>query len=229
MIMPAKNGIKRFMPWFFFLLLIFMIVFLIFFSIKKENHITEYEKNIHVRLKYLESVQQQTVKEEEVLQLKNKLIALENNFSDQIGKISSMNKEIVNQSNNSESRFKVLEDLLPILKENQQQYVKQLDFLRSQIMAISEMKKSEKPVIKSKETSKAPRQLPQSKAPFAFIGTEYRGGEVFAVILPSNALSLSQIKLIGIGDGIQGWTLSRVSNDSAHFTSKERILTLRSK
>ncbi|CDM91137.1 hypothetical protein [Xenorhabdus bovienii] len=230
--MPAKNGIKRFMPVIIFSLLLLMIIFIIFFFFKEKIHAHEYENIIDARLKYLESAQQKFIKEDEFSQLKSKFIFLEKNFSDQISATSSLNKEIqtiVNQSKDTDTRFKALENLLPILKENQQRYEKQLDVLRSQITTISEMKKQEKPVIKvaSPQIQTVFRQVHQSKASFAFIGTEYRGGEIFAAVLPKNALSLSQIELVGVGDGIHGWTLSKVSNDSAQFTAKGRILTLR--
>ncbi|CEE94263.1 hypothetical protein [Xenorhabdus koppenhoeferi] len=231
--MPAKNNTKRFLIWVIFLLLFLVIIFLTLFFIKKQSHISEYENNINARLKYLESVQQKNVKENEFSQLKNKFIALENNFSEQLLTISSLNKEvqtIVSQLQGENIRLKALENLLPVLKENQQQYETQLDILRSQITTISEMKKQEKPVVKPAQTKvvqSAPQKVPQSKASFAFIGTEYRGGEIFAAVLPKNALSLSQIELIGVGGGIHGWTLSKVSNNNAQFTAKGRTLTLR--
>ncbi|MDE9528765.1 hypothetical protein [Xenorhabdus bovienii] len=232
MIMSAKKGIKRFMPLIIFSLLFLIIIFITLFFIKEKSHAHEYEKRIDARLKYLESAQQKFIKENEFSQLKSKFIDLEKNFSDQISATSSLNKEIqaiVNQSKSIDTRFKALESLLPVLKENQQQYETQLDVLRSQITAISEMKKQEKPVTKVAPVvpHQVPHQVPQSKASFAFIGTEYRGGEAFAAVLPKNALSLSQIELVGVGDGIHGWTLSKVSNDSAQFTAKGRILTLR--
>ncbi|CDL79983.1 hypothetical protein [Xenorhabdus cabanillasii] len=211
-----------------------VITLMIFIFLKKDSSVNEKMSDVDTRLQHLEVSQQKFINESEFTQFKlqweSKFSALEQRVNKQGETLSYLDEKIGkinNQSQNGEVRFQALESLLSLLENSQKQYEKQLETLKSQLSGIAETKKSVQPVYK--KTTDKPRQLSQSKAPFVFSGIEYRGGKAFAVVVPNNIISLSQIQLIDIGEEVQGWTLAHMSSDSAKFTSKGRSLTLHAK
>ncbi|CCW28954.1 hypothetical protein ABLA30_22295 [Xenorhabdus nematophila] len=213
------------------LVLVLLFVFIVFMIIKKDSSMNGKISEVDTHLKHLEVSQQQLINKSEFSQFKtqweSKFSALEQRVNKQNEALSYLGEKIekINiKSKNGEVRFQALENLLSLLESSQKQYEKQLEVFKSQLIGISEAKKSVQPVYKN--TNDKPRQLSQSKAPFVFSGIEYRGGKAFAVVVPNNIMSLSQIRLIDIGEEVQGWTLVHMSSDSAKFTSKGRSLTL---
>ena len=55
-------------------------------------------------------------------------------------------------------------------------------------------------------------------APFILTGIERRGGQVFAVVAPRGATSLSQMQLLSPGDSAWGWTLHSTQGNEALFS-----------
>ncbi len=59
-------------------------------------------------------------------------------------------------------------------------------------------------------------------APFILTGIERRGGQVFAVVAPRGADSLSQMQLLAPGDSAWGWTLQSAQGNEALFSVNGR-------
>ncbi|EHE2156192.1 hypothetical protein J0D95_002268 [Salmonella enterica] len=80
----------------------------------------------------------------------------------------------------------------------------------------------------SRATAKSPVPSPlwAAKAPFSFIGSEFRAGRQFAVIAPSGYRSLSQLQLAAPGDSVQGWQLLQLDGSHATFRKGRQRLTL---
>ena len=64
------------------------------------------------------------------------------------------------------------------------------------------------------------------KAPFVLTGVEKRGTESFAAIAPSGFSSLAEIRLIGEGQTVNGWTLIHASYGQAQFRVNGRLTTI---
>lgn len=84
----------------------------------------------------------------------------------------------------------------------------------------------------STEIKKAKRSVSRiaaPAAPFSLTGIEHRGGQTFAVIVPSGASSVSQMKLLSPGDVSEGWVLRAINGNEAIFTlnGTERRLSIR--
>jgi hypothetical protein len=66
-----------------------------------------------------------------------------------------------------------------------------------------------------------PTPSPQPKAaepPFQVIGVERRADERFLAILPARANSLSQVRLLRIGDKEDGWRLTAIDDEAVIFS-----------
>ncbi|MDC9607136.1 hypothetical protein [Xenorhabdus griffiniae] len=216
------------------LVLVLFVAFIVLMFVKKDSNMNGKMSEVDVRLKSLETNQQQLINEDEFSQFKkqwgNQLSILEQGINKQGETLSFLSEKIekVNsQSKNWEARFQGLENFLSLLESSQKQHEKQLEVLKAKLSGISETKKTLRPVYKN--TNDKPRQLsqsPQLQVPFTFSGIEYRGGKAFAVVVPNNVTSLSQLQLIDVGEEVQGWKLTHMSGGSAKFTSKGRSLTL---
>jgi len=64
------------------------------------------------------------------------------------------------------------------------------------------------------------------KAPFVLTGVEKRGTESFAAIAPSGFSSLAEIRLIGEGQTVNGWTLVHAGYGQAQFRVNGRLTTI---
>lgn len=64
------------------------------------------------------------------------------------------------------------------------------------------------------------------KAPFVLTGVEKRGAESFAAIAPVGFSSLAEIRLIGEGQTVNGWTLVRAGYGQAQFRVNGRLTTI---
>ena len=53
--------------------------------------------------------------------------------------------------------------------------------------------------------------------PFRVLGLEMRGGERFLAVAPPNAVSLSEISVLRVGDVEDGWQLEAIDTQSATF------------
>lgn len=72
----------------------------------------------------------------------------------------------------------------------------------------------------------APAQAAQSQhddPPFVALGVELRGGERFVTVGPRNGTSLSQVRLLRVGEYEAGWRLDAVTRDRAVFRSNDQI------
>ncbi|WP_336844106.1 hypothetical protein [Providencia rettgeri] len=87
--------------------------------------------------------------------------------------------------------------------------------------------KSPKPAV-TVQTQRATRQTVSAKTlPFQLSAIEYRGGRVFAALMPSEASQLTQIQLLEVGQQYQGWTLTQIRTDNVHLKRQGRVVTLR--
>lgn len=65
--------------------------------------------------------------------------------------------------------------------------------------------------------------------PFAVLGIESRGGELFLSVAPSKSASLSQIKLLRTGDSFRGWQLKAIKTNAAVFVvgTRQQVINIR--
>lgn len=71
--------------------------------------------------------------------------------------------------------------------------------------------------LNSKKSQRSARTAPLV-APFILTGIEQRGGQMFAVVVPRGATSLSQMQLLSPGDSAWGWQLRRIEGNEALFS-----------
>ncbi|MGP6489512.1 DUF2275 domain-containing protein [Duffyella gerundensis] len=64
------------------------------------------------------------------------------------------------------------------------------------------------------------------RAPFVLTGVEKRGTTSFAAVAPRGFSGLSQIRLIGEGQSVQGWTLIGAGYGQAQFRVNGRLTTV---
>ncbi|HEI8868320.1 TPA: hypothetical protein SLG40_003882 [Serratia odorifera] len=64
------------------------------------------------------------------------------------------------------------------------------------------------------------------KAPFVLTGVEQRGTSSFAALAPQGFSDLSQVRLIGEGESVAGWTLVSVGHGQATFRVNGRLQTV---
>lgn len=79
----------------------------------------------------------------------------------------------------------------------------------------------------TKKTKRSAR-VTAPAAPFSLTGIERRGGHTFAVVIPSGASAVSQMKLLSPGDSSQGWVLRAINSNEAifSFNGAERRLSV---
>ncbi|HGM6906351.1 hypothetical protein OQJ40_22530 [Serratia nevei] len=65
-----------------------------------------------------------------------------------------------------------------------------------------------------------------SKAPFVLTGVELRGTSAFAAVAPQGFSDLSQVRLIGEGESVAGWTLVSAGYGQATFRVNGRLQTV---
>lgn len=64
------------------------------------------------------------------------------------------------------------------------------------------------------------------KAPFVLTGVEQRGTTAFAAVAPQGFSDLSQVRLIGEGESVAGWTLVSAGYGQATFRVNGRLQTV---
>jgi len=64
------------------------------------------------------------------------------------------------------------------------------------------------------------------KAPFVLTGVEQRGTAAFAAVAPQGFSDLSQVRLIGEGESVAGWTLVSAGHGQATFRVNGRLQTV---
>ncbi|MBH2547623.1 hypothetical protein I5Q23_22145 [Serratia marcescens] len=78
--------------------------------------------------------------------------------------------------------------------------------------------------IKSSPRNAGPRVA--RKAPFVLTGVEQRGTSAFAAVAPQGFSDLSQVRLIGEGESVDGWTLVRAGYGQATFRVNGSLQTV---
>lgn len=68
-----------------------------------------------------------------------------------------------------------------------------------------------------------PPALPHTDPPFAALGVELRGDERFVSVAPRGATSLSQVRLLRIGESEAGWRLDAITSDRAIFRLNDQV------
>lgn len=68
-----------------------------------------------------------------------------------------------------------------------------------------------------------PAQPQHDEPPFVALGVELRGGERFVTVGPRNGTSLSQLRLLRVGESEAGWRLDAVTRDRAVFRSNDQV------
>ena len=68
-----------------------------------------------------------------------------------------------------------------------------------------------------------PAQPQHNDPPFVALGVELRGGERFVTVGPRNGSSLSQVRLLRVGESEAGWRLDALTRDRAVFRSSDQV------
>ncbi|MCX8957033.1 plasmid transfer protein [Erwinia psidii] len=75
----------------------------------------------------------------------------------------------------------------------------------------------------AKKIKRSVRRTATPAAPFVMTGIEHRGGQTFAVVIPRGVSQIASVRLLSVGDGIDGWTLRDLEgNRSALFVVNGR-------
>ncbi|EAB6701306.1 hypothetical protein C2N85_11770 [Salmonella enterica] len=129
-----------------------------------------------------------------------------------------------------EALAKQLNDAASAQTERLHPITEQLRVLEGQIQTLntSYQHLQQQTATRSRATAKRPVPSPlwAAKAPFSFIGSEFRAGRQFAVIAPSGYRSFSQLQLVAPGDSVQGWQLLQLDGSHATFRKGGQRLTL---
>ncbi|ENG0937816.1 hypothetical protein ABSH91_001430 [Salmonella enterica] len=137
---------------------------------------------------------------------------------------------VKNITGRTEALAKQLNDSASAQTERLHPITEQLRVLEGQIQTLntSYQHLQQQTATRSRATAKRPVPSPlwAAKAPFSFIGSEFRAGRQFAVIAPSCYSSLSQLQLIAPGDNVQGWQLLQLDGSHASFRKGGQRLTL---
>ncbi|EGT5658672.1 hypothetical protein JD793_004887 [Citrobacter braakii] len=130
----------------------------------------------------------------------------------------------------TEALVRRLDDATRDQAERLQPITEQIKALEGQVRALSASYQhlQQQTARRSRATAKRPVPSPlwAAKAPFSLISSEFRAGRQFAVIAPSGYRSLSQLKLVALGDNVQGWQLLQLAGDRATFRKGGHRLTL---
>ncbi|EAN1748862.1 hypothetical protein NFU85_003174 [Salmonella enterica] len=130
----------------------------------------------------------------------------------------------------TEALARQLNDAASAQTERLHPITEQLRVLEGQIQTLntSYQHLQQQTATRSRATAKHPVPSPlwAAKAPFSFIGSEFRAGRQFAVIAPSGYHSLSQLQLAAPGDSVQGWQLLQLDGSHATFRKGGQRLTL---
>ncbi|EGA6601309.1 hypothetical protein H5548_003710 [Salmonella enterica] len=137
---------------------------------------------------------------------------------------------VKNITGRTEALTRQLDDAASAQAERLNPINEQLNELKGQIQALSASYQHLQQQTATRSRAKAKRPVPSplwaAKAPFSFIGSEFRAGRQFAVIAPSGYRSLSQLQLVAPGDNVQGWQLLQLDGSHATFRKGGQRLTL---
>lgn len=145
--------------------------------------------------------------EEQITQLRLALSALPTTFPE-----SDVLKQ---QLNAMEALLKGQEARITVLSEQLQQL--QQDKAKAP-MSIVEKDTLTPP--KTQNPTMSPKNRQSIQAPFVLTGIEKRGTTSFSAIAPRDFSQLSQIRLVGEGETISGWTLTGMGIGQAQFQVK---------
>ncbi|MBJ9633024.1 hypothetical protein I5532_10275 [Citrobacter freundii] len=137
---------------------------------------------------------------------------------------------VKNHTDRTEALTRQLNDATRAQAEQLQPINEQIKVLERQVQTLSVSYQHLQQQTATRSRAKAKRPVPSplwaAKAPFSFIGSEFRAGQQFAVIAPSGYRSLSQFQLVAPGDNVQGWQLLQLDSDRAIFRKGGQRLTL---
>ncbi|HCT3347444.1 TPA: hypothetical protein OTT54_004203 [Citrobacter koseri] len=130
----------------------------------------------------------------------------------------------------TEALARQLNDATSTQAEQLNPITEQLRVLKGQIQNLNASYQHLQQQTATRSRAKAKRPVPSplwaAKAPFSFIGNEFRAGRQFAVIAPSGYRALSQLQLVAPGDSVQGWQLLQLDGSHATFRKGGQRLTL---
>jgi len=172
-----------------------------------EKHVSEQDSRVALKDDVAESIKL----------LSGQISAL----SDKAGEIAhdaTENRQIIvrqgGQLNALQSSFDALQGAIQILNEFKANLEKSTA-VRIPSASVSEGKKHKSPT--TKKLIRSARTVPLV-APFILTGIERRGGQVYAVVAPRGATTLSEMQLLAPGDSAWGWTLRSAEGSEALFT-----------
>lgn len=87
----------------------------------------------------------------------------------------------------------------------------------------SKIGRLQRPARPPQRSTPAPRAAQAVEPPFVALTVELRGGERFVSVAPRGATSLSQVRLLRIGESEAGWRLDAVTRDRAVFRLNDQM------
>lgn len=153
-------------------------------------------------------------------------------LSDKIGQIEHRLDTLSQQSQQSRtSPDGVPEEQIKQLQTRQAQLEQALQAvekrLPASVSAQNVSAKSVKPAVTAQTHRSPPQTVSAKTLPFQLTAIEYRGGRVFAALMPSEGSQLTQIRLLEVGQQYQGWTVKQIRTDNVHLQRQGRTVTLR--
>lgn len=175
------------------------------------------------------ALEKHVAEQDERLALKEGVVSGMKQLGDTLdGQISDQNKVIEHLNSQLEEQKKALQDEL----NSHQTLALEFSSFKSSLDVLK-AGQAEKPatastnntkplgkntkVASSKKSHRSARTVPLV-APFTLTGIEQRGGQMFAVIAPRGATTLSQMQLLSPGDSAWGWQLRSVEANQAVFS-----------
>ncbi|CGT99043.1 Uncharacterized protein conserved in bacteria with the myosin-like domain [Salmonella enterica subsp. enterica serovar Typhi] len=196
--------------------------------------------NLDERLARLESQGNTAATVETVAALQSDVNALRTGLQDTREKLGEMQQALnaaAKQTGSDEAvhqSLRALQDARQGLETRLSALAEQLTALKSQSApdtpVAAPVKKTE-PAAKKSRSADTRRTAPSFRvartAPFVLTGVEKRGAESWAAIAPRGYSSLSQVKLVGEGETVAGWTLVSAGYGEATFRVNGRLTLLR--
>lgn len=123
----------------------------------------------------------------------------------------TLNEKLKTSTNAPQADWQQLRDDLTRLSAQADRVQQELSSLQEHIS------RPPAPATSPSPPKQSPRKPKPATPPFDVIGLEYRGGEAFLAVSPTQSTSLNEVQLLHPGDSHQSWLLQSVEADKAHF------------
>nr|WP_297354149.1 hypothetical protein [uncultured Caldimonas sp.] len=87
----------------------------------------------------------------------------------------------------------------------------------------SKLGRLQRPTRPPHKPAPTPKAAQAVEPPFVALGVELRGGERFVTVGPRSGTSLSQVRLLRVGESEAGWRLDAITRDRAVFRANDKV------